>query len=67
MKLTAMGIIFILVVLLISLQHGDTIKCNIGYGQRGKLRNAGYEWVCVPHDMIDCITICLTCVIDTRL
>lgn len=23
----------------------NTIKCNVGYGQRGKLRSDGYEWV----------------------
>ena len=27
------------------LVYVEPIKCNVGYGQRGKLRSYGYDWV----------------------
>lgn len=49
------SILVIVAVVALCLVHVEPIKCNVGYGQRGKLRNYGYDWVMRIHFVLPLI------------
>jgi hypothetical protein len=57
--------------LLLCLPLCEPIKCHVGYGQRGKLRSDGYEWVCLSlYDFAHSVTTVLYCskeIVDSHL